>query len=971
MKNSLLLLLMCLLLSFAIPALAVVPPSLTVGSGSALPGQTVQIPITLATEGANISSVLIDLKFDGTLLSAPTAVLGSAGTGKTLLTNTLPSGAFRIAPYDLNNTPFSNGAIVNVTFTVAATAATGTTINLTYDTATLGASDPSGNDVAITGVTGTITIPVPLTVPGAPTISAATAGNSQATVTFTAPANTGGSAITGYTVTSSPAGGVDSNSGTTGLSHVITGLTNGTAYTFTVTATNITGTSSPSAASSPVTPATVPGAPTAVSAISDNAQATVTFTAPASNGGSPVTGYTVTSNPAGGTDSNAGTTAASHTITGLTNGTAYTFTVVATNAKGSGTTSSASNSVIPVTVPGAPTVVAATAGNAQATVTFTAPTSNGGSAITGYTVTSNPAGGTDSNAGSTATSHTITGLTNSTAYTFTVVATNAKGSSAASAASNSATPQATIPGAPTKVTAVPGNSQATVSFTIPANNGGSAITLYTVTSNPSNKTATGTASPITVTGLTNGTLYQFTVTATNPVGTGSASAASTAVIPNLLTPAIGAPSAAIVKSGASVTYTVTYTGADVITLATGDVTVNKSGSANGTAAVSGSGATTRTVTISGITGDGSLGISIASGTASASGGAITASASAAGTTFIVDNSGPTLTVETLANGITTSNNTLTITGTVGDTNGVSTVTVNGNAVTPTNGKFNTSEILKNIGANSITVVATDAVGNQNSDSRTIIYDPILPVITFALPTPADQSYTNQQTVTIAGTVSKPGKVEVTVGTNTPIIISTTGAQNSFTTQVTLALGINRIDVKASDTATPANSGTNQRSFTYDVQAPALAIVDPDQAITTTFSSYLVKGTLADNFNGATLAFAVDGVAVSPAPTVGTDGSFQQSVSFSEGKTYHITATATDLAGNVTTVQRNIIYRTIGLADALRALRISMGIETYDLAKGDDKLDVGPLVDNKPHADGVVDISDAVVLVSKSVGLVNW
>lgn len=76
-----------------------------------------------------------------------------------------------------------------------------------------------------------------------------------------------------------------------------------------------------------------------------------------------------------------------------------------------------------------------------------------------------------------------------------------------------------------------GNGQATVTFTAPANDGGSAITSYMVTSNPEDITATGTASPITVTGLTNGTSYTFAVTATNSVGTGPASAASNSVIP--------------------------------------------------------------------------------------------------------------------------------------------------------------------------------------------------------------------------------------------------------------------------------------------------------------------------------------------------------------------------------------------------------------------------------------------------------
>ena len=81
----------------------------------------------------------------------------------------------------------------------------------------------------------------------------------------------------------------------------------------------------------------------------------------------------------------------SDTVTGLTNGTAYTFTVAAINSVGTGPASAASNSVTPTdprhTVPGAPTIGTATAGNASATVTWTAPASNGGSAITGYVIT--------------------------------------------------------------------------------------------------------------------------------------------------------------------------------------------------------------------------------------------------------------------------------------------------------------------------------------------------------------------------------------------------------------------------------------------------------------------------------------------------------------------------------------------------------------------------------------------------------
>jgi hypothetical protein len=192
------------------------------------------------------------------------------------------------------------------------------------------------------------------------------------------------------------------------------------------------------------------------------------------------------------------------------------------------------------TVPGAPTGVSAVAGNASATVSWTAP-ANGGSAITGYTVTASPGGATASTTG--ATSATVTGLTNGTAYTFTVTATNSVGPGPASTPSTPITPTApTVPGAPTGVSAVAGNASATVSWTAPAN-GGSAITGYTVTAAPGGATASTTgATTVAVNGLTNGTAYTFTVVATNSVGPGPASAPSTPI-----TPTAAPPSFAVVQ----------------------------------------------------------------------------------------------------------------------------------------------------------------------------------------------------------------------------------------------------------------------------------------------------------------------------------------------------------------------------------------------------------------------------------------
>ena len=94
-----------------------------------------------------------------------------------------------------------------------------------------------------------------------------------------------------------------------------------------------------------------------------------------------------------------------------------------------------------ISVPGASTSVSATGGDAQATVSFVAPTDNGGSTILGYTVISSP--GNIKKSGSSS-PITITGLTNGTAYTFTVKAHNIAGSSIASSASSSVTPTANI-----------------------------------------------------------------------------------------------------------------------------------------------------------------------------------------------------------------------------------------------------------------------------------------------------------------------------------------------------------------------------------------------------------------------------------------------------------------------------------------------------------------------------------------------
>jgi len=176
---------------------------------------------------------------------------------------------------------------------------------------------------------------------------------------------------------------------------------------------------------------------------------------------------------------------------------------------------------------------------------------SGGIPITDYTVQYSSNGGSTwsvfSHSPSTATSVTVTGLTNGTSYVFRVAAVDSSGTGSWSGHSAAVVPR-TVPALPTNVTAMPGNGRVSLIWTAATSDGGSVVTDYTLqySSNGGSSWNTfphsaTTARAATVTGLANGTSYVFRVAAVNIAGTGTHSVATPRVTP--LAAGVGVPTA--------------------------------------------------------------------------------------------------------------------------------------------------------------------------------------------------------------------------------------------------------------------------------------------------------------------------------------------------------------------------------------------------------------------------------------------
>jgi hypothetical protein len=277
---------------------------------------------TAVTLGAAVTQAAPALAYT---VKEATYVVGQAIATNTPVSSGSPTG-YAVAPaLPAGLTLNANGTITGTP--TAATASTSYVVSATLNAATV------RDTLMITVIAGTP--------PSAPTNVTGLRGSRQVTVSWTAPSSAGTLAITGYKAV--VVGDTAKTCSTTGpLSCTITGLTNGTAYTFQVRASSGVGGGPLSSPSPAVTPAGRPGRPGSftVTQIPSTNTATATWTA-AADSGAAISNYFIFTVPAGGVCA-ATPPAVTCTVTGLTAGTTYSVRLYAVNAVGNGDTATAS-----------------------------------------------------------------------------------------------------------------------------------------------------------------------------------------------------------------------------------------------------------------------------------------------------------------------------------------------------------------------------------------------------------------------------------------------------------------------------------------------------------------------------------------------------------------------------------------------------------------------------------------------------
>jgi fibronectin type 3 domain-containing protein len=377
-------------------------------------------------------------------------------------------------------------------------------------------------------------------VPGAATLSSATPGSSTVTLGWSAPSSDGGTPIIEYRIYRGTTSGGESFLDTT--SGPVSGYTdvtvsNGITYHYKVAAVNSEGEGplSNELSTTPFAPANVPGEPFLDPPTVGDGSVTLTWITPES-GGSPITGFNVYRGPTSENKTLLVTLGVltTYTDTAVVNGTTYYYEVSALNTVGEGAPSE-ERSATPIAVPGAPTLDSAVAGDSTVALAWSAPTSDGGAAITEYNVYRSSSGSGETvvaTLDASVTDYDDDGAVNGTTYAYVVRAVNAAGESARSN-ELTATP-ATVPHAPKLDSATAGDGSIRLAWTAPVSNGGAAIAGYRIYRAAGAGSSTllasvGAVTSYTDAGVVNGTIYDYRVGAVNAVGDGPLSELRSAV----------------------------------------------------------------------------------------------------------------------------------------------------------------------------------------------------------------------------------------------------------------------------------------------------------------------------------------------------------------------------------------------------------------------------------------------------------
>jgi len=293
-------------------------------------------------------------------------------------------------------------------------------------------------------------------------------------LTWYSPQSLGGAATVSYVVEYQTAGGAWTGLGTTTTTRYDVSSVGHGRNTFRVAAVNDAG-SGPWSNEFSLNVSGPPEPPTSVTGEPGDESAVVSW-AGGDDGGLPILGYSVAATPGGSTCSTTGSL--SCTVTGLTNGVAYTFAVTSINAAGTSLPSNASAPITPRTVPAPPGRPSGMAGVKQIVVSWSAPVTDGGSRILGYTATATPGGGSCSTTGEL--SCVITRLDADRPYSLTVIARNAAGSSLPSEPSDVVTPAAPLskPGKVTSLRVKVEKGRLRVKWSPPTNLGGATSVAY-------------------------------------------------------------------------------------------------------------------------------------------------------------------------------------------------------------------------------------------------------------------------------------------------------------------------------------------------------------------------------------------------------------------------------------------------------------------------------------------------------------